>query len=132
MENENCLICFENKPVPYHFIFECGCKMLIHATCSEKWRYVSEGKCPICRQEFDITHINNHIQRKRKYIKPPPVEPVTEFDIDEVSLDDFSDEIFEEAIVPPVLDNHITPQQIVFAVYMALYVWWLVITFVLT
>ena len=106
---------------------------MIHAACNNKWRQISEGKCPICREEFEITYINNHVHRtKKRYVKPPPVEQVPEFDIDEVSLDDFSDEIVEEVIVPQVLDNDITPQQIVFAIYMTLYVWWLVITFVLT
>ena len=135
MANEACLICFESKPVPYHFIFECGCKSWIHAVCSNKWRQISEGKCPICRQEFDITYINNHIQRRGKYIKPPPVEQAQEFDIDEVALEDFDFSDEEANIIPahpPVLDNQITPQQIVFAIYMVLYVWWLVITFVLT
>jgi len=51
INQESCVICLEDYPLPITNLFECGCKALLHNVCLQEWYHKNRNyQCIICRK----------------------------------------------------------------------------------
>jgi hypothetical protein len=70
MNNNTCIICFEEGSNIPQRMFSCNCKYAIHNACLERWNNTHESQCAICRNRCEVLEI--------RIPSPPPVPPVEE------------------------------------------------------